>query len=75
MSLLGGVQMVKTVKCRVIRTVPAGGFNSRSGGSPAGERSSQPSADGNTREVADVPSGPYDLFGNVTEGIVIDFLA
>ena len=67
--------MVKRVQCRVIRTVPAGGTNSRSGRQPAASQTAAPSAGGNMQEVADFPSGPYNLFGSVTEGLVIDFLA
>ena len=75
MSLLGGVQMVKRVQCRVISTVSAGGVNSRSRRSPAGSQSDPLSTSGHVQDVSDAPSGPYSLSGNATEGIVIDFLA
>lgn len=67
--------MVKTVQCRVIKTVPAGGFNSRSGRSPSGSHSGPLATSDRVQEVSDAPSGPYSLFGNVAEGVVIDFLA
>ena len=67
--------MVKTVQCRVISTVSAGGVNSRSGRSPAGSQSDPLSTSGHVQEVSDTPSGPYSLVGNVAQGIVMDFLA
>jgi hypothetical protein len=67
--------MVKRVECRVISTVPTGGFNSRSGQSPQGSQGDPLSNGAHAQEVADTPSGPYGLFGDVARGIVVDFLA
>ena len=67
--------MVKRVQCRVISTVPTGGFNRRSGGSPEGSQSDTLQAGGPSSKSNDVPAGPYGLLGNVAEGIVIDCLA
>jgi hypothetical protein len=67
--------MVKRVQCKVIRTVSSGGTNNRYGRSPAGSQGGPLSTVGQAQEVSDTASGPYSLFGNVSEGIVIDFLA
>ena len=66
--------MVKRVECRVISTVPTGGFNSRSGRSPEGSQSNLSASAGQVPEVSDAPSGPYNLFGSVSEGIMLDTL-